>query len=768
MVTITGYNGLASKVCVPTQVQSGGIMVDVVRLGSAGTQATLTGVDGKKLLIKSNITIIGKYAFHNMKENTQVVFEDNSNNELVIEEYAFGSAVTGGNQYSIKSIKLPARTTAIDSLAFASAVSLVAIDVSGDCENYISKNGVLYETKSNKVILHTYPHAKTATSFVIPSNVTHIGNYAFYYHKGSNGTLSTLIEVSDSPESMLVEIGSGAFKDAYTLTDINFVNSNLISIGDEAFRNCFSSTTNNNGFRFKNASTISVVGANAFAGNVYVNNLALNLSNLTSLGEMAFHNTANLIAFSPTKLSVVLGGVVTIIPINAFADSNLTIEILQTNSIRSIGDNAFKGVKIVNAVFPAKVTLGSQCFNSANIDSIDFKDLPTLPTSTFTNATMSEIYIDGLTTMGESALRGSAYNNDGYIQGLQKVVLGNNSTLSYLSNFALRDNIQLTDLTLCNSLSNLGVYALAGCDALEEITIPNSVKVISAYCMKDCDSLTTVNMSNTIESIGGYAFADCIMLKNVMFPNGIISIADHAFVNTAIKSINVTCTQSIGLEAFANCINLVSATITVKVVESNIFYGCTALNSVSINFIGDNPDSIKLTGIFNGCTALETFILTGKVPRINNQDSVALLLFEGLGTGVIPRTIDICIPVGTKNLYLAIPEWQEYNLYLKEISINDNIAIDEAGQVLKVLDNVSSLTLTDVASINDYALYGLTNLSVLVLDTVNVITVNDIETLFASVDLSKLEIRVPNDLLNGYIGDSQWSSLASNFVGVTM
>ena len=87
----------------------------------------------------------------------------------------------------------------------------------------------------------------------------------------------------------------------------------------------------------------------------------------------------------------------------------------------------------------------------------------------------------------------------------------------------------LTSVTIPNSVTSIGVSAFLGCTGLTSVTIPNSVTSIGDYAFSECTGLTNVTIPNSVTSIGGYAFSECTGLTNVTIPNSVTSIGDNAF-----------------------------------------------------------------------------------------------------------------------------------------------------------------------------------------------------------------------------------------------
>ena len=80
---------------------------------------------------------------------------------------------------------------------------------------------------------------------------------------------------------------------------------------------------------------------------------------------------------------------------------------------------------------------------------------------------------------------------------------------------AFDDCIDLTSITIPNSVTIIGGGAFYGCTGLTSITIPNSVTTIGSSAFKDCSGLTSVTIGNGVTTIGGSAFSNCTGLTKV-------------------------------------------------------------------------------------------------------------------------------------------------------------------------------------------------------------------------------------------------------------
>ena len=167
---------------------------------------------------------------------------------------------------SLTSITIPNSVTSIGSQAFAVCTNLTSIEVESGNNHYVSEDGVLFD--KSKTTLVSYPAGKTASTFVLPGNVTKIVNGAL---SACPNLVSIEIENENTPftsedgvlfnkdKTVLICCPGGKAGDYFTpnsvttiendafyycknLTSITIPNK-VTSIGERAFSHCTSLTS---------------------------------------------------------------------------------------------------------------------------------------------------------------------------------------------------------------------------------------------------------------------------------------------------------------------------------------------------------------------------------------------------------------------------------------------------------------------------------------------------------------------------------------------
>lgn len=201
--TITGYNGTASNVTIPSTIY--GYKVSEIGYNSFYDNNNIISVtlpnslksigysafaktNLKKVTIPNSVTEIGHYAFSGCENLSSLTF---SNKLESIGDRCFENCT------SLTSVTLPNSVTAIGWSAFDSCsslktvsigsglkhcetqssswyifkncIALESITVSSSNNNYSSANGIMYDKKKTEILV--YPRAKKDTSYTVPSTI---------------------------------------------------------------------------------------------------------------------------------------------------------------------------------------------------------------------------------------------------------------------------------------------------------------------------------------------------------------------------------------------------------------------------------------------------------------------------------------------------------------------------------------------------------------------------------------------------------------------
>ena len=277
-------------------------------------------------------------------------------------------------------------------------------------------------------------------------------------------------------------------------------------------------------------------------------------------------------------------------------------------------------------------TIGGWCFSGCEV---------------FAGDENGDLRIPNLTSIGNNSFGGY---NKGTCTGLKRVLdLGSITTLpddtnEYQGTF--RGQLNLTDVTLPETLTKIGKKAFCGCTSLANINFPSAIATIGAAAFVGCTSLEIEDLSlPNLTSLGQNAFYGVSVrrisnlgnitslpvanestqnfgkkdvLEEVLLPSSLTSIANYSFYGyTKITSIDArNCT--IGMSAFQGCKSLQSVVVKSTPNDSSnsgygTFKGCTSLTSVRYT---DNTSTKIGAYTFFTCTALESITLPNSVTTI--------------------------------------------------------------------------------------------------------------------------------------------------------
>ena len=275
-------------------------------------------------------------------------------------------------------------------------------------------------------------------------------------------------------------------------------------------------------------------------------------------------------------------------------------------------------------------------------------------------------------------------------------------SVTSIAEWAFKSSIELTSVTIPNSVSLIRQGSFWYCPNLTSVTIPNSVTSIEYGAFYNCGSLTSIAIPNSVTSIGVSVFEECTSLTTITMPNNVEKIGDRAFSRCRITSIDLgNCVKSIGSYAFNECASLTSITIpnSVTTIGESAFNFCLGLTSVNI------PDSLTTIepNTFLFCYNLTSITIPGGVTSIGEGAfGLCLTLLDVYCYAEnVPSThsdafnrspndyATLHVPAGSVDAYKAAVPWNTFK---------DIVPLD--GQSIETLEYTSPSDRIDIYSID--------------------------------------------------------------------
>ncbi|MBQ8228339.1 MAG: leucine-rich repeat protein [Clostridia bacterium] len=501
-----------------------------------------------KVIIGDGVTSIGEYAFKYCVFLTDVEL---GNTVTTIGEGAFyfcemlgylnipESVTTIESKAFFKccnmgSVYIPENVTEIGPGAFAGCVdadgkigSLKKIFVNENNQYYCNdSNGVLYN--KDKTILVQCPAGYDEYNFQIPSSVTTVLDYAFFF--------CTEISRITIPDSVKY-IGSYAFAYCYALFDIS-ISDNITDIGQYAFHQT----------QYYNESD------NWTSDALYIGKYLIEAMSSIS-GTYTIVDGTKVIASS------------------AFSkNSNLT-EVTIPDSVITIGDSAFSNCKkIENITLPDSITtIGNASFQDCTglTSLIIPNSVVTIKDSAFSgchNITTIDIG-DNVTSIGNFAFSDC--------RSLTSIIISDK--VNAIGDLSFANCTQLSDVTIGNGIKTISYGTFSNCPNIKEITIPENVTVIEDFAFDFCSNLKNIVISKNVTTIGEGVFVGCFSLENInvdpenqyycsdsygtLYNKNRTLLIHYPAKNPSVDFLVPEGVKFIGLGAFAGATNLTKITI---------------------------------------------------------------------------------------------------------------------------------------------------------------------------------------------------------------
>ena len=319
-VAVTAYTGDNEAVSIPQQVTYEGTTYTVTRIGDHAF-SHCTGLTS--VTIPNSVTEIGLQPFFGCLNLTDIIVDPENSSYCSIDGVLYDKEVSiliNCPEGKKGSLTIPGSVTTIGINAFLACSNLTDIIVDPENSSYCSIDGVLYDKEVS--VLIKCPEGKKG-DLNIPSSVTTIGDYAFYYCER--------LKSVTTPNSVKT-IGQWAFAYCTGLTSVTIPYS-VTTIGNSAFLAC------------SNLTDIIVDSEN---------------SSYCSIDGILYDKEASVLINCPGKKEgePTIPGSVTVIGSNAFSFCAGLTSVTIPSSVKTIGNEAFSACTGLTFVtIPNSVTI---------------------------------------------------------------------------------------------------------------------------------------------------------------------------------------------------------------------------------------------------------------------------------------------------------------------------------------------------------------------------------------------------------------------------
>ncbi len=462
-----------------------------------------------KVVFPHSVKTIGESAFENCTGIIAITF---GNILETIDTAAFKGCS------SLKELTLTNHVSVLNESAFENCTSLKSMTIGEDLESIgkaafkgctaltTLKLGVDNPyTSLNKIEESAFENCSSLQALVIPHTVEKIYTKAFLACTSLKSVDFNTADGTDGTISGVTYIGSEAFKNCTSITDLVIANS-VLSIDENAFKGCTAMTSLTLG------ESVSALSAGAFSDCTALTSVYFN-----AVAALNLEKDNTVFVSAGTKgngITVVIGEKVQYVPSYLFSPSGTApkvkeLRFAKESVCKHIGEYAFKGCTSLQSIMLGEnlKTIGKFAFancnalttillNSTNLSAFD------APKSDNTNGVFSGSGAGtGITVKIASNVQWIPDNmfysstTGTELPKIKSVVFEDKSRCVTIGNYAFYNASKLTAVHLPELLTTVGNSAFYGCTALTEITIGKSVESLGNSAFKNCTGVQIINFN---------------------------------------------------------------------------------------------------------------------------------------------------------------------------------------------------------------------------------------------------------------------------------
>ena len=378
---------------------------------------------------------------------------------------------------------------------------------------------------------------------------------------------------------------------------------------------------------------------------------------ITSIDEGVFYKCEDL-------SKVVIGDKITKISQNAFFYCSKLSKVAMLDNVEEIGDRAFCGCSQLEIWVPDTVkSVGDWAFGGVKVVCY----LGNLPTKEWCSSDIfhkfNAVGVCQICNYHKYSSDSEITLNDknAYLIGYSKNTIeelnipesvdfeGKKYKIVGVDDNTFSKDTKIKKATFSNSILKIGKYVLRDCSNLEEVYIPENTTNIGNGFVYNCVKLNKINISNTNSKymdVDGICYSKdgSILIAapigrnytNFKISDSVSELGQNCFVNTSIESIEIPSKiTTIGAGALQQCSKLKSVNIKANVLTlpSDFCYKSSELVSVTFS------NSIKTIehGCFKECSKLTNLILPTSLEKLGYS---AFQDCNSLKSIYIPQTVN--------------------------------------------------------------------------------------------------------------------------------
>ena len=199
------------------------------------------------------------------------------------------------------------------------------------------------------------------------------------------------------------------------------------------------------------------------------------------------------------------------------------------------------------------------------------------------------------------------------------------------------NGVEMTDLTVPESISQIKKFTFMGCKSLINAHLHDGITSIGEMAFRNCSNLRNISLPNEITEINNSVFSGCSALSGIVIPNNVTKICSYSFdgCKELADIIIPSAVAEIKNYAFRGCESFDEMDIpaTVNTLERGVFFGCKNLKKVNIAKTVHIPDTYEL---FEECEKLEVVLLPDSIESIGER---AFYMCSSIEQIILPKSL---------------------------------------------------------------------------------------------------------------------------------